>query len=415
MGGSTATILIRGARQLLTLRGPKSPRRGSELNQLSITPDGSLLIQDGLLVEVGPTRRVENLALARQAIEVSATGRVVMPGFIDCHTHLFCPGPGQPLEKSSAAVKALHATSGMRLQRRTRLILEAMARHGTTTVEVKTGCGADEPAEMKILRVLSNLQNQPLEIVPSFLFCPPESTAAEAAESAWHWACSEFLPKIRRRGRAVFADVSASASASPACLSHFFRSARSAGLPCKFHAEQAPSPGAVSLAIAENIVSIDHLDCLSARDLELLSRSAVLATLLPPSCFHQEAAWAPGRTLVDAGASIALGTNFNPTSSPTLSMQTAVQLACRYMELTPEEAISAATINAAHALGRASSLGSLEFGKSADLLILNVSDYRELPHQLGSNAVHMTMKRGQFIYEEGEVGSRPAEDLQPSW
>jgi imidazolonepropionase len=192
-------------------------------------------------MEVGPTRRVENLAAARPAIEVSAAGRVVMPGFIDCHTHLLHAGSAESAEEFNAGVRALRATTGMGLQRRARLYLDAMARHGTTTVEVKTGCGADEHAEMKVLRVLSDLQNEPLEIVPSFLFCPPESAERAITESAWRWACTEFLPKVRRRHRAAFADVAASASSTPPdYLSRFFRAARAVGIPCKMHAERAP-------------------------------------------------------------------------------------------------------------------------------------------------------------------------------
>src|ERR1022692_3780461 len=157
------------------MRGSKVPRRGDELKELGIISDGSLLIKDGVIDQVGPTRRVENLAAARGAVEISAVGRVVMPGFVDSHTHLVFPPPSTPVEEMEAAARAVRAGTGQRLQVRTQAYLEAMARHGTTTVEAKTGCGPDESAETKLLRVLAALKNNPLFVVPTFLFRLPRS------------------------------------------------------------------------------------------------------------------------------------------------------------------------------------------------------------------------------------------------
>ena len=401
---------------MLTLRGPKEPRRGSALNQLSIIPDGSLLVRDGVVVEVGATRRVENLALARQAIEVSAVGRVVMPGFVDSHTHLLFPAAG--MSDSEDGVRALNAITGMRLRTRARVYLEAMARHGTTTVEVKTGCGPDESAEMKILRVLAELKQEPLDVVASLLFHLPtvDGSGEEAVRSVWRWICEEFLPRIRRRRLACFADLSGDCEdPGNAELVQYFQAARSLGLGRKMHADRASPGAAVALSVEQDVTTVDHLEHATSSDADLLGRSASIATLLPCASFHREGRFAPSRALIDAGAAVALATNFNPHHTPTLSMQVVVALACLRMGLTPAEAISASTINGAYALGRASQVGSLEPGKSADLVTLNISDYRELAHDFGANLVHMTMKRGVFIYEEGEVAPRPAEDLRPAW
>src|SRR5579871_362280 len=205
----TGNILIRGARQLLTLRGSKVPRRGNELKDLGIISDGALLIRAGVIESIGPSRRIENLASARGAIEINAAGRVVMPGFVDSHTHMVFPPPSLPAEEIEDAARLVRSGTGQRLQFRTHGYLEAMARHGTTTVEVKTGCGPDESAETKLMRVLEALKNDPLHLAPTFLFrLAPSGTADEKdVRLAVDWIVDEFLPKIHRRRFVRFADL----------------------------------------------------------------------------------------------------------------------------------------------------------------------------------------------------------------
>lgn len=420
MGGSkhTSLILIRGARQLVTLRGPNEPRRGSGLAELNIIHDGSLLVRDGVLVEVGPTRRIENLAMAQKAVEVSAVGRVVMPGFVDSHTHLLFPPPGSFATEIAAGARAIRSITGMRLETRARIHVEAMARHGTTTVEVKTGCGPDRSAEMKILRVLSALKQKPLDVVATFLLRLPTADPYDEAETArgTEWVCAEFLPNMRRRRLAAFADVVwEEQSGRAGYLAEYLRVAKALKMRCKLHADGVSPSAGIAAAIESEALSIDHLEHATAADAELLGRTGTIATLLPGCSFHSENRYAPARTIIEAGAPVALATNFNPHHTPTLNMQAVVNLACLRMSMTPAEAVTAATINGAHALGCADKLGSLEPGKLADLLILNISDYRELAHHFGTNLVHSTMKRGEFIYEEGSVAPRPARDLRPAW
>jgi imidazolonepropionase len=419
MGGiHTGTIFIRGARQLLTLRGPRRPRCGLELNELNIICDGALLISDGVVVEVGPTRRVENLAAARGAVEISAAGRVVMPGFVDSHTHLVFPLAGADDHDLQASAAAVRAATGKRLAKRVRGYLNAMARHGTTTVEAKTGCGPDESAETKLLRVLKSFHNDPLDIVPTFLFRPPAADVCgePQAHAAAEWVMAELLPKLRRRRLMRFADfVWEEDPARQAICVRYLETAARLGLSCKMHAERAGAAALEALAAAHPLTSVDHLEEARAEDAAALLRCGGIATLSPTASFHAGARYAPARELIDAGVPVALASNFNPLHTPTLNMQTVVALACLHMRMTPAEAIGGATINGAYAAGCAARAGSLEPGKAADLVILNASDYREMAHPLGMNLVHLTMKRGAFIYQEGEVAPLPAKDLRLAW
>ena len=393
------------------MRGTRGPRCGTSLNELNVIPDGAILIRDGILVEVGPSRRVENLAEARNAIEINAAGRVVMPGFIDAHTHLAFPPAGIDAPDPAAAVRALHTVTGQRLEVRARAFLEAMARHGTTTVEVKTGCGLDEGAESKLLRVLHALRREPIDLIPSFLFRLP----GDLNGGSWHateWVVTELLPKIRRRGVAHFADLAwNSDSALLPCFNHYLETARQLGFGRKIHADGANPAAAIALAVLHKVVSIDHLEHATACEARQIAEAGIMTTLLPSASFSGDAREAPARALIDAGVAVALGSNFNPHHAPALNMQAVVALACGRLGMSLEEAISAATINGAHALGCADKVGSLEPGKSADLVILNASHYRDLQHSLGTNLVHLTMKRGQFIYKEGGVAPHPADDF----
>ena len=409
-------ILIRGARQLLTLRGPKEPRRRLALDDLGTIYDGSLLIRDGVIEEVGTTRRVENLASARDAVEINAAGRVVMPGFVDCHTHLVYPPPGELDAEERTAVRLICTHTHQRLEARARSHLEAMARHGTTTVEAKTGCGADESAELKVLRVLSALKRDPLDVVATFLLRLPSSgTGEEARRQVVESVCADLLPKIRRRRLARFADlVWDSHGVSPECFARYLTLARGLGFACKIHADQRSPAAAIAAAVEHLAVSISHLERATVADVLPLGGAPTMATLLPGVAFHNGGYQAPARALIDAGAALALATNFNPRHTPTLSMQAMVALACSQMGLTAAEAISATTINGAHALGCADHVGSLEPGKLADLLLLDVSDYREIARQFGVNLVHLTMKRGRPIYKAGEVARRPRPQLFPA-
>ena len=384
------------------------------------------MIRDGVLVEVGPTRRVENLLPARHAIEVSADGRVVMPGFVDSHTHLLFPVAGAFSGHSDTALHALHTTTAMQLKMRVSASLEAMLRHGTTTVEVKTGSGWNVGTELKMLRVLAELKTAPLDVVPTFLFRAPRmgDNSDEPSRYIWQQICSDFLPSIKRRGLIEFADLLwddftdtlwAGCTGWTAWINSYLQVARSLGLACKLHVDSGGIPAALRAAAHHHVLSIDHLERATAEDVAHLRESDTIATVLPAASFYSDHSCAPARAITDAGAAIALATNFNAHQTPSLSMQTVIALACQHMWLTPAEAITGATINGAHAVGRGAVVGSLECGKFADVLFLNTPDYRDLAHSLGTNLVHLVMKRGQIVYEEGKVEPRALEDHQPLW
>lgn len=283
-----------------------------------------------------------------------------------------------------------------------------MARHGTTTVEVKTGSGGDISAEGKMLRVLAELKEDVLDIVATFLFRPVSGKLSEHYSTV----LTELLPRFAQRHWCDFADIDCGAWAGPEAVARYLELAGSLGLRCKLHTADASLAAA---AVHHKVTTIDHLEHASEADVEMVRRSQAIATLLPCAAFFCGGPQAPGRALMDAGIPVALATNFNEHEAPCFSMQTVVGLACHEMAFTPEQAISAATINGAYAVGRGTSIGSLEPGKFADLLLLNISDYRDLPHCLGTNLVHVVLKRGEIIYREAEVGARHIEGPLPAW
>jgi len=406
--------LVRRAGQLLTLRGDPGPRRGAALSDLGIVASGAVLIKDGIIVDAGPMRRIEKHPAARRAREIDAAGAVVMPGFVDSHTHLVFGRPrlaayemrlagasyaeiaaaGGGIQSSMAAVRGMTAAQ---LEAQARAALAAMARHGTTTVEAKSGYALDEAGELKTLRVLAKLNGDPLDIVPTYLGAhipPPEYHGR--ADAYIDWIAARMLPLIHRRKLARFVDVYCDDGAFTLDQSRrYLEHGHKLGFGLKIHAEQFTRTGAACMAVELGAASVDHLEQAGDEEIHALAQSNTIATLLPGSVFHLALrTYAPARALIAGGAAVALATDFNPGTSPTFSMQMVLSLAATEMRMSPAEAIAAATINGAHALGCAHRVGSLEPDKQADLLILNVADYRELPYYFGTNNVKVTLKKG---------------------
>jgi len=419
MRSNAPSAFLHHAAQLLTLGGRPVPRRGKNLADLGIISDGAVLTQGDVIVAVGRTRGLESAARRLRAHRIDCQGRVVMPGFVDSHTHLVFAGSrvedferhlaGQSYEAISRAgggieysARLLGRASASELVAQASRFLEQFAAHGTTTVEVKTGYGLDVPNELKSLRVIEQLRRRSrLEIVPTLL-------AAHAVPRAYRGRARGYVDLVTRRlipwaakhGLAEFVDCFCDRVAfSVEDCRRVFDAGRRVGLVPRLHAEQLSRMGSLSMAIELGAASADHLDYASAADIRALARSDVVATLVPGANFHLGLRrYPPARRLIDAGAIVALATDFNPGTSPTLNLQFILALACSAMRMTPAEAISAATINAAYSLGRGTRLGSLEAGKQADLAVMDVDDYRKIPYFFATNHCVMTLKRGRIIY-----------------
>ncbi|MGD0200361.1 MAG: imidazolonepropionase [Bryobacteraceae bacterium] len=416
-------VLVRGARQLVTLRGAPGPRRGPAMRELAIIQDGAVLIHEGRIASLGPSRRVENLAAARRAREIDASGHVVMPGFVDSHTHLVC-GPARLADYEMglagasrleiaqagggilASVHALRETPIRRLILQVRNTLGGFIRHGTTTLEAKSGYGLDETGERKTLRAIRALDGKPLDIAATYLGAHAvPSEYAGRADDYVEWMCSYLMPRIRRRNLARFADACCDQDAFTLTqVRRYLEAARALGFRLKIHAERFSWSGAARLAVELGAISASHLECASDDDIGQLAGSQTIATLLPGAVFHLGLSRYPAaRKMIESGVAVALATGFKPGSSPTCSMPMVLALACSQMRMTPAEAVAAATVNGACALGCGDRAGSIEAGKSADLVIFDVPDYREIPYHFGVNLVAMTIQRGTVLYRRGEI------------
>jgi imidazolonepropionase len=410
-------MLIHSASQLLTLSG--GPQRGHDLGRLGLIPGGAVLIRDGLIAAVGTTRELCAAYPAEPALD--AQGQAVLPGFVDPHTHAMWAGDraaefelrlqGKTYLEILAAgggilstVRATRAASMEQLCAETRPRLQAMFAHGTTTAEVKTGYGLETGAELRMLAALLQLDGEgPLEIVPTFLGAHAIAPEFKGdPEGYTDLICTEMLPAVRAAWQTrplPFVDVFCETGAFTLAQSRrILERAKSLGFPLKIHADEFDNLGGASLAAELGAVSADHLVKTSAGDIAALAGGDTVAVGLPCTPFGlADPAYTPARAILDASGLLALATDLNPGTAWCEDMQFAIALACRYMKLTPAQAIAAATINAAAAIGRASQLGSIEPGKQADLLLLSVSDYRHLGYRFGANLVRTVIKKG-LIY-----------------
>jgi imidazolonepropionase len=408
---------------LLTLRGD-GPRRGDSLSNLGIIKDGALLVRDGAIVAVGARAKVAGMAEARRAEKIDVGGRVVLPGFVDSHTHLIhatsraeeyelkiTGATYEEIARSGGgilnSVKKLRAATSAALKKRALAALQQFAAYGTTTVEAKSGYGLDVASELKILGLHKELNaEQPLEIVSTFLgahVVPTEFRgASDGTERYIKLLTEKLMPEVAGQKLAEFCDVFCDRGAFTQEQSKYIlQSGKWRGLTPRVHAEQLTRTGAAQLAVQLDAASCDHLEQVNRSDIRALAGSETVATLLPGCDFHLGLKkFAPARELIEAGAIVALATDYNPGTSPTVSMPMILSLACTQLRMTPAEAITAATINAAYALRREKTIGSLEIGKQADLAVFEVADYREIPYYFGVNTCWMTLKRGKIVYSK---------------
>ena len=412
-----ADLLIHDAAQLLTLSSPGSPKRGAAMRELGIIAGGAVAIRDGLIVETGPSDQLARETRAEHTID--ASGSVVMPGFVDPHTHLVWAGAradefemrvgGATYMEIMASgggimstVRETRAANSDDLVAQTRPRLNRALAHGTTTVEIKTGYGLNLEGELKQLAAIERLRESfPGTLVPTFLgaHAIPAEFKGRADEYV-DLVVNEMLPAVAALDDPPsFCDVFCEDGAFTLDQSRrVLEAARELGFQLKIHVDEFKPLGGTRLAVELGATSADHLVCTPPDEIELLASSDTTAVALPGTPFglgHHE--YTPARALIDAGGAVALATDCNPGTCWSENMQFMIALACRAMSMTPAEAISAATINAAHALGLGDTVGSLESGKRADLILLDAPSYPHLAYRFGTNLVRTVVAGGQIV------------------
>jgi imidazolonepropionase len=413
-----ADLVITHAAELATVARGGVPRTGPAQADPGVIRDGAVAVAASRIIAVGPTDAVQRqVAITSATTVIDASGRLVTPGLVDAHTHLVFAGNRAPefeMRVRGAGYAEILAAGGgilttVRATREASLDdlvalgkarLGRMLAHGTTTVEAKSGYGLSLADELKILRATARLSRaQAIDLVPTFLGAHVVPAERRADPGGYvREICDVMLPSVSDEGLAVFCDVFCEEGAfSVEQTRRILTTAARRGLGLKVHADQLSASGGARLAAEVGATSADHLEHTPDADLRAMADRGVVAGLLPGATFfllHHR--YADARKMITLGVPVALATDFNPGSSPTLSLQMAIALACVEMRLTPSEALSAATINAAHAVGRATEVGSLDVGKQADLVVWGIGSVAELPLHFGTNMADVVIKSGRI-------------------
>ena len=417
-----ADLLITNIGQLVTCASSGKPKRGPEMRDVGLIENGAVAIAQGRFVGVGRAEEVLFQYTAEEVVDVK--GKVVCPGFVDPHTHIVFAGDridefelkikgAEYLEILAngggilATVKKTREASLEELVVQSRKRLDKMLACGTTTAEIKTGYGLDTETELKMLRVIEELdKTHAIDIVPTFLAAhavPPEYKGN--TDAYVDLICSEMLPQawawyqtsqFRKKGVPFFADVFCERNAFDLSqTTRVLETAKSLGFGIKAHVDQFTNLGGAGFAISTKAISIDHLDAISDEEVVQLAESETVGVVIPTENFNAgKTQFANARRMIDAGCAIALSTDYNPGSAPCPSMPMSMAISCRYQKLLPAEAMNAATINAAFGIGMGKNAGSIEVGKMADLLVLSARDYREIVYEFGSSLIEVTVVRG---------------------
>lgn len=413
-----ADLFIHSANYLATVGGYSAkPAQGKEMANAGLIEDGALAIYEGKIVAVGKTSEVEESGWVGSATQsINVRGKFVAPGFVDPHTHALYAGSrehelslkikGVPyleiLKQGGGILSTVRHTtqaSDEDLKAQTMKRLRTMLRLGTTTAEIKSGYGLSLNEELRALRLIHELNaEQPIDLVATFMGAhavPPE----HSEETFTEWLISDALPRVAQENLAEYCDVFCEPGVfSVASSERILREARQQGFKLKIHADELESAGGAELAGRLPVVSAEHLLQASDEGISAMAGNNVIGVILPATSFNlAKNTYARARDMLGKGMAIALATDCNPGSSPTESMPFVLTLACLYLRLTPEEALTAATINAAHALGRADMVGSLEVGKRGDVLILDVPNIAYLPYHFGVNPVETVIKNGKIV------------------
>lgn len=410
-------LLIDNISQLVTMAGPARARVGAEMTELSIIDDGAVLVRDGAIAAVGPVSEVSAQA-GQNTLRIDAAECVVMPGFVDAHTHPVFSGTREDEYEMRAAgltyqeiasrgggirstVRKTRASTEEQLFQSALPRVQQLLAHGTTTIEAKSGYGLTCEDETKILRVIRRLNLEtPLDLIPTFLGAHEIPDEYRGDREAYvRLVIDEMLPRVAEQGLARFCDIF--------CESHVFTipeslevltKAKELGLGIRMHAEQLTLCGGANLAAKIGAVTADHLEWIDDAGIKALAQAGVMAVLLPGAVFNLGLTrYPPVRKMIDSKIAVVLATDFNPGSSPTPSMQMILSIACTQMRMTPAEAIAASTVNAAYSLEVGDRIGSLEVGKQADLVVYDCRDYRQIPYLFGVNHALVTIKKGEVV------------------
>ncbi|BAD42173.1 imidazolonepropionase [Symbiobacterium thermophilum] len=420
-------LLIVGAGELVTMAG--GPRRGERMKDAAVIPGGALAARDGRIVAVGPEDEVlRTVETGPDTRVIDARGRAVIPGFVDPHTHLCFAGDraeefalrlgGATYQEIAArgggileTVRATRAASQAELVELGLARLDQLALNGTTTVEVKSGYGLSLADELKQLRAIRAMaRRHPLTVVPTFMGAhevPPEYRSRR--EAYVDLLVEEMLPAVAAEpGLARFADVFTEAGVfSVAESRRILERAKALGFGVKVHADELSDLGGAALAAELGAISAEHLLHASDEALAKLAEAGTVAVCLPGTSFClMNAPYARARRMIELGCTVALGSDYNPGSCPAYAMPFIITLACMHLGLNPSEALAAATINAAAAIGMEAEVGSLEVGKLADVVILSTPTHWHIPYHMGMGVVAKVVKRGRLIVDEGKVRRR---------
>ncbi|RYG72523.1 imidazolonepropionase [Lentibacillus lipolyticus] len=416
----TQTLFIKNASQVVTMAGnTEQPARHDAMQKMNIIENGSVLAKDGKIKAVGKQEELEQQYKddIAEAEVLDATGKTVTPGLIDPHTHLVHAGTreneyamrlkGKSYMEIMNAGGGIHATTRAtreadfdQLYNESKQRLDTFFQYGTTTVEAKSGYGLSLEHELKQLEVAKKLNDDhAMDIVSTFMGAHavpvderdnPEPFVGRVIE--------EMIPEVARRKLADFNDVFCERGVfTPDQSRRILEAGKEYGLVPKIHADEIEPYGGAELAAEVGAISADHLLKASDEGIRKMAENNVIGVLLPGTAFFLMAEFADARKMIDGGVPVALSTDANPGSSPTLSLQFIMNLGCLKMGMTPEEVLTAATINAAHAIGRADTIGSLEVGKQADIAIFDVPNYMMLSYNYGMNHVDTVVKEGKPV------------------
>lgn len=421
----TGNIIIKNSPQLVTCSGFKA-KHGSEMSDLHVIEDGAVVIENGIITTVGITGEILRKFNEESYITIDATGKTVLPGFIDSHTH-FIFGGYRAEEFSwrlggedymgimkrgggiAATVNATREASKEDLLELGSKRLDSMLSFGVTTVEGKSGYGLDEKTEIKQLEVMVELDKlHPIDIVRTFLGAHAVPQDFQGREDKFiDYMANDVMPRIANRSLAEFCDVFCEEGVfSVEQSKKLLLKAEELGFKLKIHADEIVPLGGTELAAELGAVSADHLLHASDKGITDLASNAIVATLLPGTSFSLKESYARGRYIIDQGCAVALATDFNPGSCFTESIPLIFVLATLYMGITIEEAVTALTVNGAAAIDRADKIGSIDVGKTGDVIILEFPSYKYIPYHIGVSCVEKVIKNGNLVFDkENQINS----------